>query len=339
MRWGLFFFLLAVMIVASIPAASQAPQSGGDFSSSNAPVPPEAVIPRGAILVKGAWASASDSVTPVPEGGEVNGDTFRDQYFGMSYALPKGWIEKFQGPPPSDTGRYVLAQLRPAEKVNGSLPGTMLITAQDMFFSPVPAANALQLVTFSKNNLQPDYRLELAPTQTKIAGRPFVFYAYWSPVAELHWYVLATEIRCHTVEVVLTSRDTKLLEKLVLDMNRMELPAEASPTGGRGGGSFPICMANYANGPNVITRVEPVFTDRTFNPVPVRIIVDKSGKVKHIHFLSAFPNQSKAIADSLKKWKFKPYIQNGQPVEVETGIMFGNGPKRVSAQAEEASVE
>jgi hypothetical protein len=27
------------------------------------------------------------------------------------------------------------------------------------------------------------------------------------------------------------------------------------------------------------------------------------------------------------QWKFKPYLQNGQPVEVETGIMFGHSPQ------------
>ncbi|SRR5579862_131416 len=339
MRWGVFFFLVLLMICAPIPLASQTSQSGGDFAPSDAVIPPGSAIPKGVILVKGAWASASDSVTPVPEGGGVNGNTFRNQYFGMTYALPKGWIEKYQGPPPSDTGRYVLAQLRPAEKLNGSLAGTMLITAQDMFFTPLPASNALQLVTYNKDNLQADYKLELATTQTKIGGRPFVFYAYWSPVAELHWYVLATEIRCHAVEIVLTSRDTKLLESLVLDMNQMGLPAEASPTGGRGGGTVPVCMANYANGPNVISRVEPVFSDRTFNPVPVRIIVDKTGKVKHIHFLSAFPNQTKAISAALTKWRFKPYIQNGQPTEVETGIMFGNAPRHMSTRADAGSVD
>ena len=66
-----------------------------------------------------------------------------------------------------------------------------------------------------------------------------------------------------------------------------------------------------------------MFSEHKFNPVPVRIIIDKEGKVKHIHFLSAFPDQAKAISDALKQWQFKRYMRAGQPVEVETGIMFG----------------
>src|SRR5208282_2103847 len=75
-----------------------------------------------------------------------------------------------------------------------------------------------------------------------------------------------------------------------------------------------------------IARVEPVFTEHRVNPVPVRVIIDREGKVKHIHFLSAFPDQAKAIADALGQWKFRRYLQHGQPVEVETGIMFGRAP-------------
>src|SRR6202047_4115148 len=106
-------------------------------------------------------------------------------------------------------------------------------------------------------------------------------------------------------------------------MTKIKLPAEASPTAGNGGGAFPVCIRDYARDENLMARVDPLFTEHKFNPVPVRIIIDKRGTVKHIHFLSAFPDQSKAITDALGQWKFKPYLQDGYPVEVETGIMFG----------------
>ena len=84
-----------------------------------------------------------------------------------------------------------------------------------------------------------------------------------------------------------------------------------------------MCVKDYARDENVIERVDPVFTEHRTNPVPIRVIIDKEGRVKHIHFLSAFPDQAKAITDGLKQWRFRPYLRDGQPVEVETGIMFG----------------
>jgi hypothetical protein len=305
-----------------------APKNGGDFSTT---IIPGARVPTDVILVKGAWSSASDSETPVPEGGSVTNKVFTNKYFGLSYPLPKDWIEKYKGPPPSDSGRYVLTQVRPVDGYKGS-KGSILVTADDLFFTPFPANNTLQLISYTKDNLHADYKLELPPTQTKIAGHPFAFFAYWSPIAELHWYVLATQIRCHAVQFVLTSEDTKLLESLVLDMNKMQLPEEASPVGGTGGGSVPVCIKDYAN-QNVLARVEPVFGEHRFNTVPVRIIIDKTGRVKHIHFLSAFPDQAKAITDALKQWRFKPYVKDRQPLEVETGIVFGRARPSLKAAA------
>src|SRR5580693_3420649 len=100
--------------------AQTAGRGGGDFSNDTQPI---TKVPEGVILVKGAWASASDAVTPLPEGGNVTNDVFTDPYFGISYALPSGWTQKFDGPPPSDSGRYVLAQLRPGEGYKGTTRG------------------------------------------------------------------------------------------------------------------------------------------------------------------------------------------------------------------------
>jgi len=203
----------------------------------------------------------------------------------------------------------------------------MLVTAQDLFFNLTPAANAMELIKYNKQNLQPEYKVERQPTEVTIANHSFVRFDYVAPVADLHWYILATEIRCHMVEFIFTSRDPRLLESMVQQMNAMKLPAEAGATSGTGGGEVPVCVKDYAAGQNVISKVDPILTDRKFNPIPVRIIISKEGKVKHIHFISAFPDQAKIITSALMQWTFKPYLRNGQPVEVETGVMFGQAPQ------------
>jgi hypothetical protein len=227
----------------------------------------------------------------------------------------------------------VLAQISRTDTYKGEAKGSIQLSAHDMFFTPVPVASARQFVNYSKDHLPDYYEVELKPSQTTIGGQPFTFFAYWSPVAQLHWYMLATQIRCHTVEIVLMNRDTKALEELVRDMNsKMKLPPEASATAGAGG-NFPVCIKDYASGENVIERVDPVLTERRYNAIPVRLIIDKQGKVKHIHFLSAFPEQEKVISDALKQWKFRPYERDGQRLEVETGIMFGRASVPVAPGA------
>jgi hypothetical protein len=317
------FLTLFGLSVSLLARAQAAPQSGGDFSNN-----PEAKkLPTGVLLVKGAWSSASDSVTPLPEGGRVDKNVYSNPYFGLTYSLPSDWFEKFSGPPPSDSGYYVLAQIRPGETFKGTARGSILLAAQDLFFTLTPASNTLELINFTKDKLNAEYKVEQPPALVTIAGHSFVRFSYASPVAELHWHVLATQIRCHMVQFVFTSRDSKLVESLIQEMDKMTLPPEAGPISGRGGGGVPVCIKDYAGGENVIERVEPVFAERRFNPVPIRIIIDKKGAVKHIHFLSAFPDQAKAISDALTQWRFKPYLRDGHPVDVETGILFGRAPR------------
>ena len=327
--------LCAVLLLAAATAHPQAaPPQGGDFSQN----PQAKPLPTGTLLVKGAWASSSDATTPVPEGGVIANGVYNNAYFRLKYVLAPNWIQKYSGPPPSDTGYYVLAQIRP-EDSNKSTHGTLLIAAQDLFFALTPAANALEIVNFTKQRLEADYQIERQPSPVNVAGRVFIRFDYFSPVAGLHWYVFATEIRCHMVEFVLTSRDTKLLEGLIEDIGKMELPAEASPILGTGGGDVPVCINGYARAENVLERVDPSFTERRFNPIPVRVIIDKDGKVKHIHFLSAFPDQAKSITDALFQWRFKPYLRDGHPTEVETGIMLGQAPHQMLAPAAGAAEE
>jgi hypothetical protein len=336
----LYFFL--VVFSGSLVARGQTPNINtgseqGMGSSQNRRSP--AKVPTDTILVKGAWSSAGDSVTPVPEGTTIAQGVLNDPYFGMSYKLPGDWTQEYEGPPPSESGRYVLAQIGPPEKEDGPASASMLITAQDLFFTLLPATSALELIAFTEHHLQADYKVETAPKLIRIADHSFSFFAYWSPATELHWYVLTIQIRCHAVQFVLTSRDTKRLGRLLLDLNNMKLPTDVSATAGDGGGPFPVCMKDYARDENVITRVDPVFTEHRFNPIPVRVIIDKQGRVKHIHFISAFPDQAKAITDALRQWQFKPYAIDKKPVEVETGILFGRAPQPPPTHARASPVQ
>jgi len=335
-RLSLRLLIYTLVLICAWPTAGaqQTPPNGGDFSHN----PNAAKVPPDVILIKGAWASSSDSSTPVPEGGAVAEATYANKYFGITYPLPSHWTEDFSGPPPSDAGFYVLAELKPPS-VGDVSPGNLLISAQDLFFTLAPASSALQLIDFAKSRLGADYQVERSPAPVTIASHTFIRFDYFSPSAGLHWYVLATQIRCHVVQFVLTGRDPEWMEQVLGSIDKLKLPPEASPLAGTGGGDAPMCIADYTRPENLTDRIDPVFTDRRFNPVPVRIVIDKDGRVTHIHFLSAFPDQSKAITDALWQWRFKPYLVGGKPVEVETGLLFGASQRPVQRSAKEAVSE
>lgn len=262
---------------------------------------------------------ASDSSTPVPEGGRVENNVYRNSYFDLGYSLPNDWSEGYKGPPPSQTGYYVLSQIKAAAPSRGK--GTMSISATDMFFLREPADNAMAILERMQSSLPDVMTVERSPTEFSIGQHQFARLDYTG--AGIHWSVLATDIRCHAVEFAFASRDTQLLERLLVSLNSLKLPSE--PTGE----GFPVCIRGYADGENVLHKVEPAMVGPRFTSVPVRIIVDKQGSVKHVHVINAFPEQAKSISDALSQWTFKPYLKNGQASEVETGMLFEFKPDGV----------
>jgi hypothetical protein len=278
--------------------------------------PSDHKLPTGVILIKGAAPSASDSKTPLPEDGHTKDGSYVNAYFGLSYPPPAGWAEKFKGPPPSDSGSYVLAQLK---NEKGTAKATIVVTAQDQFFSLIPAHSAIETVKLASERLQPEFKVVRPPAEVRIGDRTFARFDYMSPVADLHWVILTTEARCHTLQLTFIGRDAKLLDGFVDEMNKLKLPA---------GDGQPRCVAGYAD---VTHRVDPVLPDHRYNSIPVRIIIDKNGRVRHVHVISAFEEQSAAITKALLQWRFKPYVVNGEAVEVETGMAFGATPNGAPA--------
>jgi len=274
-------------------------------------------VPAGLILVKGAWSSAAGTLSSLPEDGMVSNSRYDNAYFGLGYALGSNWTQRYQGPPPSDSGYYVLAQIEPKDPALDPALGHILIAAQDLFFSAAPVHSASEFIGYIQQHLGAEYRVERAPIKVRIANRDFVRLDYLSAIAGLHWHVLATEIRCHVVQFVFTGTRPKSMERLVESMNTVTEPI----------GSAPVCLKDFATPDTVLEREDPVYTESRFNPVPVRIVIDKEGRVKHIHFLSAFPEQAKSIGDALLQWRFRPYLLGGQPVEVETGLLFGRAAR------------
>jgi hypothetical protein len=113
---------------------------------------------------------------------------------------------------------------------------------------------------------------------------------------------------------VLTSQDTKLLDQLVENLKQIKLST---------GDDVPRCVADYARPENIVYKSDPVLADTKFNPIPVRIIIGKNGKVRHVHVISAFASQAQTVTDALMQWRFKP-----ADTEIETGILFGSSITR-----------
>ncbi len=75
----------------------------------------------------------------------------------------------------------------------------------------------------------------------------------------------------------------------------------------------------------VIHRVQPTYpplarTARVQGAVQLAAVIGKDGAVQNLHVLSGHPLLTQAALDAVKQWRYKPYILNGEPVEVDTQI-------------------
>jgi hypothetical protein len=253
------------------------------------------------------------TVVSLPENGKVLGGKYVNDYFDLSYPLPDGWTEGLPGPDPSDSGYYVLSSLNPQSEFNA----TVLIAAQDMFFASKPHGDVAEMVRdFRQAMSEVDgMTIDREPTEVKVADR--VFQRVDFSGVGLYRATLTTEIRCHAVSFNLTARDPMLLADLALSLDKLSVAGRRDSVS-----AVPYCVENYAVPENLLRRVEPVPVGPKFVSIPVRVIVDTEGAVKHVHVIRATDEQRKSIEEALRQWKFKPYRLNGRAVDIETGLAF-----------------
>ena len=249
----------------------------------------------------------------VPEDGAVTTGRYINKYFDLSFVVPEGLTAGLAGPEPSEAGYYALTSLVPVDESGGAI----LIAAQDKFFAPKPHDNiAAEAGDFRDAMARLDgMTIDHEPSEKNIAGH-LMQRIDFSGVG-LYRSTFVTEIRCHFVSFNLTARSPELLASLATSLSGLSSAAgpDAAP-------SVPLCVKDYAVAENILLRVEPAAVGPKFRPIPVRIVIDSEGSVKHVHVIHASDEQRSSIEQALRQWKLKPPRVDGKAVEIETGLIF-----------------
>jgi len=75
----------------------------------------------------------------------------------------------------------------------------------------------------------------------------------------------------------------------------------------------------------LIRRVEPTYpplarSARVQGEVVLSAIISTNGDIENLQLVSGHPMLVPAALSAVKQWRYKPYLLNGQPTEVETTI-------------------
>jgi len=147
---------------------------------------------------------------------------------------------------------------------------------------------------------------------------------------------------------------TKIPQKILENLKEDEAPPQMAMTGVVGGvpggvpggqmggviggiiGSTPVAVPKAATPQRVrvsqgvtqgllIRKIQPNYPPlarqaRIQGSVLLQAVISKDGAIENLRLISGHPMLAPAALEAVKQWRYKPYILNGEPVEVETQI-------------------
>jgi len=120
-------------------------------------------------------------------------------------------------------------------------------------------------------------------------------------------------------------RDAKLEEERAKDADAaaaQQQPSAAMQNTGVITGTVRVSSGTMAA--RCIKMVRPIYpSDAKSGQVVLRVTISKQGDVTTATAVAGSPLLYTAAIDAVKQWKYKPYVLNGQPVEVDTTIRIG----------------
>jgi len=88
--------------------------------------------------------------------------------------------------------------------------------------------------------------------------------------------------------------------------------------------THPLRLSHMSEG-DLIRKVQPAYpalarSARIQGVVVLAAMISKQGTIENLRLLAGHPMLAPAAIEAVRQWRYRPYILNGEPVEVETQI-------------------
>lgn len=163
--------------------------------------------------------------------------------------------------------------------------------------------------------------------------------------AAMYLAFVFTKFRGHLLGAILMTRSTAALEEVADSLHHISFAADQTNPACIVGdntrtGRMAGVIGAVSSGPKasrvrvssgvarglLVKKVDPQYPEDARKagvqgPVLLSIVVSKEGNVEaNINVISGDPKIVPAALDAVKSWKFKPFLLNGQPMEMETTV-------------------
>ena len=83
----------------------------------------------------------------------------------------------------------------------------------------------------------------------------------------------------------------------------------------------------------LLKRVSPVYPQQAIQMhiqglVSMHATVAKDGSVRNVKVMSGPATLARAATEAVRQWKYRPYLLNGEPIEVQTDIKINFVPPK-----------
>jgi protein TonB len=84
-------------------------------------------------------------------------------------------------------------------------------------------------------------------------------------------------------------------------------------------------VVSHLSEANLLHKVQPIYPPiarqaRVQGAVELRAIISKNGTIENLVVVRGHPMLSAAAIEAVRQWRYRPYLLNGEPIEVETEI-------------------
>ncbi len=208
-------FLVACLLLSVIALAQTAPKATPPATKS---------APQ-----SGQTKGAPGKVTPAPDDGSINGDTYTSDYFGFRYTFPAGMEtneEFMQEHQDAEHRAFVLLALQRPDAQPGYQD--MLVIMADRNTSPAMKTAAEYLQQTASTHFQTHgFEVLHAVQAVTIAGRPFARVDYHK--GDVNQTVLATMWRGYALVFNIAAPTTEAVDKLVASLDTLKFPVPQKP--------------------------------------------------------------------------------------------------------------
>lgn len=102
-------------------------------------------------------------------------------------------------------------------------------------------------------------------------------------------------------------------------------PVQASTTTQPGPRTMRVRVSQGVTQGMVLSKVQPIYpadakAARIQGSVVIGVVIGKDGNIQSERLVSGHPLLAPAAMDAVKQWKYRPYLLNGQAVEVDTQV-------------------